>query len=79
MLLKVFLFILIYFILVEVNWYVLEFWRFVFGKFFNIYFIFDIGLYKYVLLFCFYSRVLIIMYMYFDLSKFGSEKINFWF
>lgn len=38
---------------------------------------FDIGLYKYVLLFCFYSRVLIIMYMYFDLSKFGSEKINF--
>lgn len=38
---------------------------------------FDIGLYKYVLLFCFYSRVLIIMNMYFDLSKFGSEKINF--
>lgn len=38
---------------------------------------FDIGLYKYVSLFCFHSRVLTIMNMYFDLSKFGSEKTNF--
>lgn len=77
MLPKVLLFTLIYSISAEANRYVLEFRRLASGKFLNIHFIPDIGLYKYVSLFCFHSRVLTIMYMYFDLSKFGSEKTNF--